>query len=647
VSAPGSPEGHAALRVLCYSPYTRWTLHAQWEMTILRSLKLRGADVRYVFCDGLYSDCDQFWEATEPRPANACVGCQAKVAQQALDLGMEYRWLGRHLMPEERREAQRWVASLAASELADATYGDWDVARWVVGSIHSHFRRSRLDVTDPRVEATWRSYLFSGLVACFALTRLLDDQRPDVMLQFNGRQSSTRIAFELARRRGIRVICHERAARTESLLLTENVHVADLEPYARFWAEWGDVALEAAELATIGTMLIERESGVGIGWKTLSPIGQSPEQVGAALGLDRERPIWVLFTSSDDEVASEPSWRGDFADQLDWIERTVAYAAAHPEPQLVIRVHPNTGSRRSHGTNREQLDALNALAERLPANVRMVAPDAEISSYALMELATVGLIYHSTVGLELACKGRATVVAAGSVIAGLPFVHSIERADAYEPLLDRLTELPAGFVDLEVQRLAWRFAYGLFYRVHVDFPLVGMTDPTGAGEVLWRGDADLRPGRDAGLDRIAGILLAGDPVCRPPDAAERARTTDDEDTFFSGEAPRAFTGLAFADELIADPALLSVWGELFSAHDDATLVIQTPADATEALVGAIGVAGLDREDAPDLLAVVAESDALTAVDMVFTRRAGDGVLPGVPRYSDETLAALRAFSRPA
>ena len=90
-------------RVLCYSPYNRWALHGQWEMTILQGLKARGAEVSYVLCDGLYTDCDVHWAATDPRGANACSNCQARVAALVASMGMDYHWLGRYRALWEQR----------------------------------------------------------------------------------------------------------------------------------------------------------------------------------------------------------------------------------------------------------------------------------------------------------------------------------------------------------------------------------------------------------------------------------------------------------------------------------------------------------------------------------------------------------------
>jgi hypothetical protein len=530
---PAAAIGVRPPRVLCYAPSNLWALHGQWDMTVMHRLRNAGADVQYVMCDGLYAECDVFWAATEPRPANACQLCQAHQANLAAQLGMEFEWLGRYLLPAERREAIRWARGLADEEVPTARYGDWDVAEWITGSVHSHFRASRLDWDDPEVGRAFRRYLYSGLVACFALDRLLDDFAPDVLFTFNGRQSSTRVAFELARRRDIRVVCHERGLRQETLTLVEDADCISLEPLRQYWREWGDVPLSSGELQTVSAHLAEREHGQGLSWRAFTSAPQPHREVRAGLRLDATRPTWVLFTSSDDEVASEARWQGAFATQLDWIRHTVAYAGRHPELDLVIRVHPNTGSERSTGANRGQLEELARLRRELPPNARMVDAADDVSSYSLMDIAAVGLVYNSTVALELACKGKATVVAAGNAVAGMPFVRTVGSPGDYDALLDELAELAPGALFPDVARLAHRFAYGQFHRMPIEFPLVRMPSSS-QGVVQWQRHEQLQPGVDAGLDRCARILLEGEPVCPPPGPAELARDARAELVHFGG-----------------------------------------------------------------------------------------------------------------
>jgi len=608
-------------------------------MTILKALKLRGAEVEYVLCDGLYTDCDQFWEVVAPRPSNACALCQADVTRLVAEMGMDYRWLGRYLNTDEAREAKRWAASLAPSELLTATYGEWRVGEWVRMSVQSHFRRNDIDVSNPAIERGMRSYVYSGLIACFALDRLLAEFAPDVFVVFNGRQSSTRVALELARGRGIRVVLHERGLRPETLTLVENVSCTSLEPIRTCWRQWGDVPLTRDELEDVVRLMAAREHGRDLGWAALSAPLQPLDEVRARLGLRADKPTWVLFTSSDDEIAGDVDYASRFASQREWIERTIEHARCNEQIDLVIRVHPNTGSRRSTGANRVQLEEMRRLGENLPPNVRMIDPDEEISAYSLMDLCSVGLVWVSTAGLELACKGKAVVVAAGNRIAGTSFVHTIADGSRYEETLDSLLRLEVAAVSAEIKRRALRFAYCLFFRLCIPFPLVRMPNAH-TGQLAYDSLDALASGRDAGLDRCVRVVLDGEAVCPPPTEAELARTPEAEDAWLKPFAQPRLTVLAYAEELIADGGLLEAWGETFDAGDDVTLLIHTPAAVTPHLVQAVTRAGLDREDGPELIAGELDDDTMAMAGAVFSRSAPTGALAGAPRYDAASLGEL-------
>jgi hypothetical protein len=621
------------MKVLCYSPHNRWEVHGHWDMTIAHGLKHRGADVRYVMCDGMFAECDVHWGWQDPRTDDSCMRCQAGTAALAVDNGMPWEWLGRSLDPKQAREARRWVTSLERDELLTAAYGEWEIAAWVKSSIHSHFRHSRLDVTDREVERVTRRYLYSGLIAAFALDRLLDDFAPDALLLFNGRQSSTRVALELARRRGIRVVCHERGPRKGTLTLTKDNHVCTLGQFADYWREWSEIPLTADELTAIRAHLSEREHGVNIGHQAFSPVPQDEESVRETLGLDAERPVWALFTSSDDEVAAEPDWQATWT-QTEWVAQTIAFARRHPAIDLVVRVHPNTGSRRSIGANEQQLSALDALRDDLPANVRWIAADDEISSYTLMDIATVGLVSHSTVGLELACKGKAVLVSAPNTVSHTSFVRTADHPGTYAAALERALDVEAGTVDADVRRLAYRWAYGRFFRIPVEFPLVNSRGDAVATRA-WSSPDELVPGRDAALDRCTAVVLGEQPVTLAPGEAERARDPEPERRALEPLSGAAV--LAYAEELIANVSLLETWRDSFSADDQVTLVIQTPAYATERLIAAVSQAGLDGDDAPDMVAVGDDAAELGAVVAVLSRNED----PGLPRL--DTVAALRSL----
>jgi hypothetical protein len=267
----------------------------------------------------------------------------------------------------------------------------------------------------------------------------------------------------------------------------------------------------------------------------------------------------------------------------------------------------------------------------------MIDPDEEISAYSLMDLCSVGLVWVSTAGLELACKGKTVVVAAGNRIAGTSFVHTISDGSRYEGTLDSLLGLEVAAVSAEIKRLALRFAYGLFFRLSIPFPLVRMPDAH-TGQLAYDSLDALAPGRDAGLDRCVRVVLDGEPVCPPPTEADLARSTEAEDAYLLAR-PR-LTVLAYAEELIADAGLLRAWGETFDARDGVTLLIHTPADVTPHLVQAVTSAGLDREDGPELIAGELDDDTMAMAAAVFSSSLPAGAPAAAPRYEAATLAEL-------
>jgi hypothetical protein len=201
--------------------------------------------------------------------------------------------------------------------------------------------------------------------------------------------------------------------------------------------------------------------------------------------------------------------------------------ARHPQVELIIRAHPNTAGKRAVGNNLGQLQELKELQPDLPPNVRMVMPADPVSSYSLMDLATLGLVYSSTVALELACKGKTVIIAAGNLISDLPFAHTLGDVAEYDQLLTANLNLPRQAVSPEIRRLAYRYAYALFFRYGIRFPLVQDGGPIGM-KMAYSSLDDLLPGRDPGLDRLARILLQGESICPPPSSAHLSRPEAEE-----------------------------------------------------------------------------------------------------------------------
>ncbi|MBL8642477.1 MAG: hypothetical protein JNK21_00980 [Rhodospirillaceae bacterium] len=525
--------------ILCFAPYTDWSIHSARQVTILQGLRQRGCSVTYVTCDGAFSDCDLLQASTgapAQKPANACLFCQARVSTRLAGWGMPFRWLGQWLTTEDRKAAGRWVQSLKTQDYITATHDDWAVGSWVKSSVHRHFRHNVLNMDDLSTAAVFGSYLYSGLLACFGLSRIFDEEKPDAQLLFNGRMAPTRIALELAKARGVRTICEERAHVPGRLQLYDNANCQDISGAAALWSDWKNVPLAADEIAEVGAVLAERWHGRSIDVTMFSSGVGAGGDVWKTLNLDRAKPLYVLFSSSIDEAAGLDISRDTFPTQFAWIDATINYAASHPDIQLVIRVHPNAGSKKSLGTNPQDSAYFESLNGRLPPNVRLVPGDDPISSYDLAVAATVGLIWFSQMGLEMAALGRPVIRVAGSTfVEHADFIQAPRSPAKYTAALDQFSAGRNG-IDWAATIQAWRCAHVYFLRRAFPFPLVKQPNWF-VGEPAYETMDALQPGRDATLDHICDVFMTGKALYAPAETRPPALAAQERELIAARIAP--------------------------------------------------------------------------------------------------------------
>ncbi len=128
------------------------------------------------------------------------------------------------------------------------------------------------------------------------------------------------------------------------------------------------------------------------------------EQLREDLGLD-ERPIFLLTTNVLGD--SLTLGRNTFAPSMAaWIEETVRFLAGKPEVQLVMRVHP--GERLTHG--RSMVDVVNEALPSIPEHIHVIGPMEKVNTYDLMDIASLGLVYTTTTGMEMSMSGIPVMV---------------------------------------------------------------------------------------------------------------------------------------------------------------------------------------------------------------------------------------------
>ena len=156
------------------------------------------------------------------------------------------------------------------------------------------------------------------------------------------------------------------------------------------------------------------------------------------------------------------------ASMAEWIEKTVQYFASRPDMQLVVRVHP--GERSMKGPS--IMGVIEHALPDCPEQIRIVGPTEKINTYDLMEVASLGLAYTTTVGMEMAMRGVPVIVAGRTHYRGKGFTLDPSTWDEYYGLLRHtLDDLPAYRLSAEQVELAWNYAYRFFFEFPLELPL--------------------------------------------------------------------------------------------------------------------------------------------------------------------------------
>jgi hypothetical protein len=365
--------------------------------------------------------------------------------------------------------------------------------------------REQVEDFDPQ-SPLYRLRLDRNRRAMLSILRLLADDCPQTVLIPNGLVTELAVAYQAARHLGLKTVTYEFNDQREQIWLAQDDIVMHQNTDA-LWAARGSQPLTDDQRAVIAEFEDARSHARKYGkgtrfWQDVAPVGS--QQLRQTMNLD-ERPVVLLATNVLGD--SLTLGRHVFAHSMaEWIEKTVQYFAKRPYVQLVVRVHP--GERLMKGPSIMGVIE-SALPER-PAHIHVVAPTEKVNTYDLMEIASLGLAYTTTVGMETAMRGVPVIVAGNTHYRGRSFTFDPSSWDEYYQMLGRvLDDLPHSRLSSVQVETAWNYAYRFFFEFPLSFPWRLMH--------FW-GDLDIWPlGRvlsDEGQQQFGQTFryLAGEPL---------------------------------------------------------------------------------------------------------------------------------------
>jgi hypothetical protein len=304
--------------------------------------------------------------------------------------------------------------------------------------------------------------------AAAGILSLLNVGAYDAVVIPNGSILEFGAAYRTARHLGVRAVTYEFGEQRERMWLAQDDEVMRQDTGA-LWNARGDAPLNETEKQAIADLYRARRGGqmwanFGRQWQAAPSQGALAAQ--QSLGLDPIRPIALLCTNVvGDSLALG---RQVFTDGMaDWLAATVRWFGRHPETQLVVRVHPGE----LLGAGHPSAEIVRQELPDLPAHVVVVRPESPVNTYDLMELSHLGLVYTTTVGMEMAMGGIPVITAGATHYRGRGFTDDPTSMQGYLEMLERRLAQPVGRrLPPEAVDLAWRYAYRFFFDYPFRFP---------------------------------------------------------------------------------------------------------------------------------------------------------------------------------
>lgn len=491
---------------------------SMFEATMAAALSLRDAEVEIVLCDGLLAGClkAELVGGVQPDvlverrlPQTLCPGCLNDGRAMFEPLGLKVRFLSEFVTDRDRRAAARIAAEAPASGMADFEYDGLKVGEQARAGALRYYTRGDLD-GEPQGEMVLRRYLEAAILSAIAYRRLFDAQHYDVAVFHHGLYVPQGVVGEVCREKGVHVVNWFVAYREGCFILShdDTYHHTLMDEPTEAWETmtFGDI-----QRGEIETYLRSRWQGS----RDWIGFHEKPSEDARAwltgLGVDPDKPLIGLLTNVVwDAQLHYPA--NAFDSLIDWVIETIDAFAARPDLQLVVRIHPAE----IRGTAPSRQPMAEAIAERrpnLPANVFIIGPADDVSTYAVMERCDSALIYGTKTGVELTAMGIPVVVAGEAWIKGKGLTLDASSRAEYAAILASLP-LKRRLDAATVER-AKKYAYHFFFRRMM--PLKVMRRD--ASNLFFRPALasmdDLARGEDAGLDRICDGVLDAAPFIYP------------------------------------------------------------------------------------------------------------------------------------
>jgi hypothetical protein len=478
------------------------------------ALTLRGANVRFLLCDGVLPACLHVHLGKLSGAdviigyrlkSEVCNGCLARGKSVYQSTGLPVSYYSEFVSIDELAELRTLADRIDLGEIRSYRKDGVAIGEHALAGALRFFATGNLPDTQ-EAKSVLRRYLESALITGAVMRRVLAQYRPQAAVFHHGIYVPQGIVGEVARSQGVRVANWQVAYRKKCFIFShrETYHHTLIEEPTSTWdsIDW-NAELDLQLLSYLRSRWYGSNDWI---WFHDQPQHDASE-ISRETGIDFTKPTICLLTNVywDAQLHFKAN---AFRDMLDWVLQTIQYFRGRPELQLVIRIHP-AEIRGAIPSRQPILLEIEKAFPVLPRNTFVISPESQVSTYALCERCDSVIIYGTKTGVELTAMGIPVVVAGEAWIRNKGLTMDATSPGSYFAILDKLPLKHR--LEASVVERAKKYAFHFFFRRFI--PIKFMTPSTAAVpfEISIREIDDLMPGKDDGLDVICDGILHGSP----------------------------------------------------------------------------------------------------------------------------------------
>lgn len=320
--------------------------------------------------------------------------------------------------------------------------------------------------------------------AAQAALGLIKSLKPDVVVIPNGSILEFGAVHLASQQASVPVVTYEFGEQRQRIWIGQNCEVMRQET-DDLWDARKDCPLTQDQLEQVRMLFAARQraslwENFARRWQGVP--SQGGEKARQELGLD-DRSVVLLATNVIGD--SLTLGRQVFSDSMTgWLQRTVGYFQDRPQAQFVIRIHP--GELITQGPS--VAEVVHKILPELPEHIHLVAADAQVNTYDLVEIAQLGLVYTTTVGIEMAMSGLPVIVVGKTHYRNKGFTLDPDSWETYFDSLEQVLASPISYrLSKKQVELAWNYAYRFFFEYPHPFPwhLLHMWEDLGERSLGW------------------------------------------------------------------------------------------------------------------------------------------------------------------